>query len=733
MLQNQRELRLTSCPQPEMDELLDRADIFGAAFAALPEAACIVERVAADDSEKAHWRFVASNMAMQQVFGLGDLAGQRLGANHPDFAERWSADCDRVYAGGVTETVIHDAIPYPGIFRFVLTPMAGSRRPSILAVITDITAEQKTRQTLLDSDSRYRSLFNAIDEGFCIIELVYDPNGWPVDYRFLEANKAFVQHTGLVDVLGKTMRSLEPDIEQEWVAAYASVARTGETLRFEQESPSMGRWFDVFAFPVDDTKDRRVGILFEDITERKRMEIALRDSESRLASLIDASSDIIFKMNPDWSELCELQGRGLVAVGGEPVNWVDDHLLPEDQPEMRAAIAEAVQGVKPFELEHRARKADGTVGWFFTRAVPILNSADEIAEWFGMATDVTERHRAEEELLHGTQMLRMASEIGGVALWDWHVGSDEVTWSAEHYRLAGYKVGEVDPSFALWRESVHPEDLESVEAAIQHSLSTGLEYVKEYRLLHRDGKIEWVLARGRCLYDRHGQPIRMLGAMIETTERRRQEEWHKLLVAELQHRVRNLISMVRSVARQSAPSHDDVDDYVDHLIGRLQAMGRTQGMLTRLPGTSVDLSSIVREELLVHAASEDDCRIEGPDIALSPHAAEIVTLAVHELATNSIKYGALGGEGHVRINWTTETKDGAQWIALRWQETVRDRVDTPQRKGFGSQLIEDRIPYELNGEGRLNVHDTGVLAELSFPLKPGASILETGSGWRYGK
>jgi two-component sensor histidine kinase len=232
-------------------------------------------------------------------------------------------------------------------------------------------------------------------------------------------------------------------------------------------------------------------------------------------------------------------------------------------------------------------------------------------------------------------------------------------------------------------------------------------------------------ARGRFLYDQKGAAVRMLGAMVDTTERREQEEWHKLLVAELQHRVRNLIAMVRSVARLSASSHDDVEDYVDHLIGRLQAMGRTQGTLTRSPGTSVDLAELVREELLVHAAREEQCVVEGPDVALAPHAAEIVTLAVHELATNSIKYGALGDRGHIRINWSTRQQGNETWVALRWQETAPHRKSGTERKGFGRRLIEERLPYELRGKGRLHVHDTGVLAELEFPLAEGPSILET--------
>ncbi len=110
-----------------------------------------------------------------------------------------------------------------------------------------------------------------------------------------------------------------------------------------------------------------------------------------------------------------------------------------------------------------------------------------------------------------------------------------------------------------------------------------------------------------------------------------------------------------------------------------------------------------------------------------PHAAEIVTLAIHELATNSIKYGALGDRGFIKINWTICERDDAPWVDLSWQETSPRQGGQPLRKGFGMQLIEERIPYELHGEGSLDVHDTGVLAHLAFPLTEGSSIFETGS------
>lgn len=198
--------------------------------------------------------------------------------------------------------------------------------------------------------------------------------------------------------------------------------------------------------------------------------------------------------------------------------------------------------------------------------------------------------------------------------------------------------------------------------------------------------------------------------------REREDERQQMLVNETQHRVRNLMSMVRSVARLSAPSHLKVDDYVDHLVGRMQAMGRTQSMLARLPGSRLDLAELVSEELLASAVNQDQCLAEGPEVGLCPHAAEIVTLAIHELATNSIKYGALGGKGDVRINWTICERDQKPWLTFIWQETSPRRAFIPLRKGFGTCLIEERIAYELRGEGRLQVLKTGVLAEFAFPL-----------------
>jgi two-component sensor histidine kinase len=117
---------------------------------------------------------------------------------------------------------------------------------------------------------RYRDLFDAIDQGFCIVEVLFDHTRRPVDYRFLEVNASFEAQTGLVDAPGRTMRSLRPDHEQHWFDIYGHIALTGEPMRFEKSAAALGRWYDVYAFRIGPAKHRTVAILFSDITERKR-------------------------------------------------------------------------------------------------------------------------------------------------------------------------------------------------------------------------------------------------------------------------------------------------------------------------------------------------------------------------------------------------------------------------------------------------------------------------------
>lgn len=136
-------------------------------------------------------------------------------------------------------------------------------------------------EALERSEEKYRALFEHIDQGFCVIEVIFDSGDNPVDYRFLETNPAFERHTGLRDAVGKTMRTLAPDHEDQWFRIYGRVAKTGEPVHFENPARALDRFYEVYAYRIGPAGDRRVGILFKDITQRKRNEKLLRDMDRR--------------------------------------------------------------------------------------------------------------------------------------------------------------------------------------------------------------------------------------------------------------------------------------------------------------------------------------------------------------------------------------------------------------------------------------------------------------------
>ena len=278
----------------------------------------------------------------------------------------------------------------------------------LLGLVQDVTAREQTAQELLQAKDElarratdnYLALHNSMDEGFCIVEVLFDAAHRPTDYRFLDVNPTFEKQSGLRGALGKTMRELAPAHEQHWFDTYGRVARTGEPQRFEAHSETLGRWFDVNAFPIGERPGNRpVAVLFTDITERRRTAEALRQSEEQFRQLVTATSDAVYRMNADWTQIQQLVGKDFLADTRATTHaWVEEYLLAEDLPQVRAAIAAAIRDKAPFEMQHRVRRADGTVGWTCSRAIPTLDAQGAITGWLGTARDVSARKQAEEAL-----------------------------------------------------------------------------------------------------------------------------------------------------------------------------------------------------------------------------------------------------------------------------------------------------------------------------------------------
>ncbi|MBC5773099.1 PAS domain-containing protein [Pontibacter sp. KCTC 32443] len=257
----------------------------------------------------------------------------------------------------------------------------------------------RTEEALRESEEKYRTLFDSMDEGYCIIQMLYDEVGKAIDFRYLQVNQAFERNNGLQNAEGKTIRELAPDIEPKWINIYNQVAQSGIPRRFEEDSEALQRVFSLYAFRIGDPAEHKVAVIFSDITEHKKGQQALRQSEEQFRLFVTASSDIIYKMNADLSRMHELTDKNFLPDTEESGDsWVDMYIPSEDRPLVAAAIQEAIRTKSIFELEHRIIKSDDTIAWISSRAIPVTDCLGNIIEWFGTASDISLRKQAEQQL-----------------------------------------------------------------------------------------------------------------------------------------------------------------------------------------------------------------------------------------------------------------------------------------------------------------------------------------------
>jgi PAS domain S-box-containing protein len=264
------------------------------------------------------------------------------------------------------------------------------------------------------SEENYRTLFNSLMEGYCIIEMVFDVNGKPVDYRFLEINQAFEEQTGLHEAQGKLMRELAPEHEAYWFEIYGKIALTGETAWFENEAKALNRWYEVSASRVGGQESRKVIICFNDITKRKQAEEIIRNNEKRFRELIESLPQLFWTCRVEGP--CDYLSKQWVEYTGVPeaeqlgYRWLE-LLHTEDRDKTVSRWMEKINTGNSFDIEFRIRRNDGEYRWFKTRAVPMRDSEGNIIKWFGSNTDIDEIIKAEEQLRKLNRIYSLLSNV----------------------------------------------------------------------------------------------------------------------------------------------------------------------------------------------------------------------------------------------------------------------------------------------------------------------------------
>lgn len=260
-----------------------------------------------------------------------------------------------------------------------------------------IRSKRDAEAALWESERRYRTLFESIDEGFCILEVIFDADGRPIDHRFLETNPSFEQQSGLHDVQGKTMRELEPQHEAHWFEAYGRVALTGQPVRFRNHAKQLGRWFDVYAFRFGAAEDRQVAVLFSDVTERKKAEDSLRESQQILQFIVDNSPDNIFLQDADLRYVWV--GRAAAPLTREEyIGRTDFDLAPPEDAQKLMAIKRRVLSEERRVTVEIPLTLKGEPHVFEATYEPRRDEGGRTVALAGYVRDITARKRVEEGL-----------------------------------------------------------------------------------------------------------------------------------------------------------------------------------------------------------------------------------------------------------------------------------------------------------------------------------------------
>ncbi len=326
-----------------------------------------------------------------------------------------------------------------------------------------------------------------------------------------------------------------------------------------------------------------------------------------------------------------------------------------------------------------------------------------------VAERTTELESSNARLLQSEQGRSLALAAGQMGSWDWDPSTDEWRWDEGQYRIFG-----VDPqTFQVTAKNIgaliHPDDAPSLREHVQRvSMGEPTQQI-EFRARRPSGELRWCTGTAAASVDATGRVVRISGVTIDATDRREAEARQVLLAREVDHRARNALAVIQSIIRLTRAKN--VDDYVLTVEGRIKALARAHTLLSDSRWRGADLGTLVGEELAPYRAG-DKVKINGPNISLLPATAQGIALALHELATNAAKYGALSSmKGSVSFTWQIQSDA----LTLYWREDGGPKIKRPSERSFGLKVIRASIEQQLGGKTQFDWNPEGLRCEFSIP------------------
>nr|WP_246849320.1 PAS domain S-box protein [Rubellimicrobium arenae] len=442
-----------------------------------------------------------------------------------------------------------------------------------------------------------------------------------------------------------------------------------------------------------------------DVTDELQAAWALRENEARLQLILDGSSAFIGVMDPDGTlreaNAAILQAAGVTreAVTGRKVweaAWFNHD--PAVIARVRDSVARAGLGetVRHDAVVRMAGDARLTIDFMLT---PVRDADGQVVCLVHSGFDVTERKRAEELLRDSEARFRGVFQYAGTGIVIVDTQRRLISANPALCRMLGY--AEKDLVGLTIADIIHPDDLEENEEAIRQVLSGQVpSYETNNRCRTRDGETLWIQKHVSALRDAAGRAVGTIGLFTDISDRKRAEERAQLLMREVNHRSKNMLSLIQAVARQTARSSPR--DFLARFDERIQAIAAAQNLLVTNGWQGVSLRELALSQL-AHFKDLIGTRVlvDGPDFNITAAAAQTLGMAFHELATNAGKYGALSNDtGRVALGWTIrcEPDSDRELIVLNWEEREGPPVSPPETMGFGTRMIDSLVKSTLDAE-----------------------------------
>ncbi len=403
------------------------------------------------------------------------------------------------------------------------------------------------------------------------------------------------------------------------------------------------------------------------------------------------------------------------AANGVPIAGFIAGIHHEDRDRVARRIDTAVASCGDFGAEYRLQGPDGGVVWVSAQGRCLCDDEGRPTHFPGVAVEITERRIIEDKLRASEMRTRQALEAADMGSWEIAPHLDEQQCDARARTLFAHGPDEV-MSVASLRDRVHSEDSARFGLEIDLALADREQVLdSQYRVVGRVGGQTWVHVRGR-LVSGEDEPARFVGTVRDITPQRIAEERSALLTHELNHRIKNILAVVQSIVSQTL-RRSETPQQANQAIGeRLGALARAHDLLTRTSWSAAPLQSVIEGAVKVYEKGSGRIAFSGPEVLLSAKAALAFAMAMHELMTNAMKYGALANEtGQVDVRWTKLSVAGVRKLELVWTESGGPEVATPTRMGFGARLMKG-LSRDLGGEAHDDYRPTGLIWTLIADL-----------------